>query len=38
MFKDMTLEEANQIIARHDKIIAQKKTNEIEKTDISNLA
>jgi hypothetical protein len=24
MFKDMTLEEANQIIARHDKIIVQK--------------
>jgi len=38
MFKDMTLEEANQIIARHDKIIVQKQTNETEKTDISNLA
>ena len=24
MFKDMTLEEANQIISRHDKILAQK--------------
>ncbi len=27
MFKDMTLEEANQIIKRHDSIIVQKQTN-----------
>ena len=38
MFKDMTLEEANQIISRHDKILAQKQTNEADKTAIMTLA
>ena len=38
MFKDMTLEEANQIISRHDKILAQKSTDEADKTAIMTLA